>query len=113
MAESMMVDMGAEESGGCEQRAAGTGISAAIMSNRFSFVLGMNGPSVMVDTDASSSLMVLQLGTSSCFPGKAMSTMAAVVGIGLMMTPLTWLGRIASGEMTSRHRCLSFDASGS
>lgn len=112
MAEIILIDAGPEEAGGCEQRAAGTGFNTAIMSNRFSFVMGMQGPSVMVDTDASSSLMVLQLGMASCFPGKVMSTMACATGMALSMTPLTWIGRIASGEMTSRGRCYSFDASG-
>merc|ERR1719247_3288802 len=28
------------------------------------------------------------------------------------MTPLTWIGRIASGEMSSGGRCFSFDISG-
>lgn len=104
-----LIDAGPEESGGCEQRAAGTGIAAAIMSNRFSFAFGMQGPSVMVDTDASSSLTVLQLGVASIFQGKVNSTMACCGGMQVIQTPITWVGRIATGEMTSRGRCFAFN----
>eukprot|EP00434_Breviolum_minutum_P013701 symbB.v1.2.012080.t1/scaffold822.1/size350215/7 len=56
------IDAGPEESGGCAQRSAGTGIAGSIMSNRFSFVFGMNGPSITFDTDASSGLVILEAG---------------------------------------------------
>jgi polyketide synthase-associated protein len=110
MSEFPMIDAGDSEGGGCEQRAAGTGIAGAIMSNRFSFVMGMQGPSVMVDTDASSSLTCLQLAAQSLFAGKVMSTMATSISSSIMMTPLTWMGRIATGEMTSSGRAFSWDA---
>eukprot|EP00435_Cladocopium_sp_Y103_P040616 s1416_g11.t1 len=62
LSEWMAIDSGPEESGGCAQRSAGTGIAGSIMSNRFSFVFGMNGPSVTFDTDASSGLVILDAG---------------------------------------------------
>merc|ERR550539_2256942 len=63
LSEWPMVDQGPEEAGGCEQRSAGTGFAGSIMANRFSFVFGMNGPSVQFDTDQSSAMAALETGT--------------------------------------------------
>eukprot|EP00913_Durusdinium_trenchii_P011322 g10633.t1 len=51
LSEFQWLDTGPAEAGGCAQRSAGTGVAGSIMSNRFSFVFGMNGPSVTFDTD--------------------------------------------------------------
>eukprot|EP00443_Scrippsiella_acuminata_P099161 CAMPEP_0115757882 /NCGR_PEP_ID=MMETSP0272-20121206/98651_1 /TAXON_ID=71861 /ORGANISM="Scrippsiella trochoidea, Strain CCMP3099" /LENGTH=287 /DNA_ID=CAMNT_0003203407 /DNA_START=182 /DNA_END=1042 /DNA_ORIENTATION=+ len=42
-----------------------TGGAASINSNRFSFCLGMKGPSMTIDTDASSSLTAVHLGAEA------------------------------------------------
>jgi len=65
----------------------------------------------MIDTDASSSLTSVQLAVASLFMGKVAATMSVAQGNATMMTPLTWIGRCASREMTPRGRAYSFDYS--
>ncbi|CAJ1442193.1 unnamed protein product [Effrenium voratum] len=104
-----MIDTGPEESGGCAQRSAGTGVAASIMSNRFSFVFGMNGPSVTFDTDASTSLVVLDAGVVALDGRRTQATMSSCTGVVAVLTPLTWLGRIALGHLTKLGRCFTYD----
>nr|AQS99306.1 type I polyketide synthase [Gambierdiscus excentricus] len=106
-----MVDQGPEEAGGCEQRSAGTGQAGSIMSNRFSFVFGMNGPSVQFDTDASSGLAALETGTVALDERKTNATMSMCMGVAVTLTPLTWIHRVGLGQMSPLGRCLSFDQS--
>jgi polyketide synthase-associated protein len=107
-----MVDQGPEETGGCEQRSAGTGIAGSIMSNRFSFIFGMNGPSVQFDTDASASLTVIEVGITHLDERKVNSTMSSCTGVKTVLTPLTWLHRIGLGLMSPFGRNFTFDSSG-
>merc|ERR550532_969256 len=103
-----MVDQGPEEAGGCEQRSAGTGQAGSIMANRFSFVFGMNGPSVQFDTDASSGLAALETGAVALDERKTNATMSMCMGIAVTLTPLTWIHRVGLGQMCPGGRCLSF-----
>mmetsp|Transcript_76043 Transcript_76043/g.154402 ORF Transcript_76043/g.154402 Transcript_76043/m.154402 type:complete len:1159 (-) Transcript_76043:168-3644(-) len=111
LSEWSMVDQGPEESGGCEQRAAGTGCAGSIMSNRFSFVFGMNGPSVTFDTDASSSLATIETGCIALDERKVNATMSMCMGIALTLTPLTWIHRVGLGQLSPLGRCFTFDQS--
>mmetsp|Transcript_115611 Transcript_115611/g.258317 ORF Transcript_115611/g.258317 Transcript_115611/m.258317 type:complete len:1168 (+) Transcript_115611:165-3668(+) len=111
LSEWPMIDQGPEEAGGCEQRSAGTGCAGSIMSNRFSFVFGMNGPSVTFDTDASSTLAAVEVGCVALDPRKVNSTMSACFGFTITLTPLTWFHRIGLGQMSTMGRCLTFDQS--
>merc|ERR1719436_1487540 len=81
LSEWPLVDQGPEEAGGCEQRSAGTGQAGSIMSNRFSFVFGMNGPSVTFDTDASSCLATLETGSIALDVRKTNATMSVCFGV--------------------------------
>merc|ERR1719450_1880876 len=81
LSEWNLVDQGPEEAGGCEQRSAGTGCAGSILSNRFSFVFGMNGPSVTFDTDAASALAVIETGCIALDERKVNSTMSMCLGI--------------------------------
>lgn len=109
LSEWPMIDQGAMEEGGCAQRSAGTGFAASIMSNRFSFVFGMNGASVTFDTEASSSLVIMEAGITALNEKRENATTAALVGISIVLTPLTWLNRIALGHMNPRGRSFVFD----
>eukprot|EP00439_Symbiodinium_sp_Y106_P044963 s594_g5.t1 len=118
-----LVDQGPEEAGGCAQRSAGTGVAASIMSNRFSFVFGMNGPSVFVrgkqgckvseiPEDEAEGILMLRL----C--GKRVIEVSLVevdVNIDVFytyeLTPLTWINRFAMGHMTKVGRCFAYDES--
>eukprot|EP00930_Biecheleria_cincta_P033397 TRINITY_DN23131_c0_g1_i1.p1 TRINITY_DN23131_c0_g1~~TRINITY_DN23131_c0_g1_i1.p1 ORF type:complete len:894 (-),score=143.51 TRINITY_DN23131_c0_g1_i1:2-2683(-) len=109
LSEWPMVDQGPMEEGGCAQRSAGTGFAASIMSNRFSFVFGMNGASVTFDTEASTSLIIMEAGITALNEKRENATTAALVGISVVLTPLTWLNRIALGHMCPKGRCFVFD----
>mmetsp|Transcript_59166 Transcript_59166/g.190309 ORF Transcript_59166/g.190309 Transcript_59166/m.190309 type:complete len:1000 (-) Transcript_59166:277-3276(-) len=111
LSEWPMVDQGPEEAGGCEQRSAGTGQAGSIMANRFSFVFGMNGPSVQFDTDASSGLAALETGCVALDERKTNATMSMCMGICMVLTPLTWIHRVGLGQISPLGRCLSFDQS--
>ena len=104
------IDAGPEESGGCAQRSAGTGIAGSIMSNRFSFVFGMNGPSITFDTDASSGLVILEAGLLALDQRRNQASQSCCTAVNEVLTPLTWLNRIALGHMSQKGRCLTFDA---
>lgn len=106
-----MVDQGPEESGGCAQRSAGTGIAASIMSNRFSFVFGMNGPSVTFDTDASAGLVILDHGVIALDERRCQATMSSCTGVVAVLTPITWINRFAVGHMSKVGRCFAYDES--
>lgn len=107
--EFTMVDSGPAEAGGCEQRSAGTGVSGSIMSNRFSFIFGMMGPSVTIDAEAASSLAAVESGCIALSETRRNATMSSVIGINTILTPVTWFVRIGRGHMTKIGRCLSFD----
>jgi len=106
-----LVDQGPEEAGGCAQRSAGTGVAASIMSNRFSFVFGMNGPSVTFDTDASSGLVILEAGVIALDERRTQSTLSSCTAVAAVLTPLTWINRFAMGHMTKVGRCFAYDES--
>jgi len=109
--EILIIPQLAQESGGCDQRAAGTGFASAIMSNRVSFVLGMMGPSVTIDTDAASALTAIQVGMVALMPGKGGADMITSMGCSIMLSPLTWIGRCRNGEMGKRGRSFTYDVS--
>lgn len=110
LSEWMAIDTGPEESGGCAQRSAGTGVAGSIMSNRFSFVFGMNGPSVTFDTDASSSLVILDAGLLALDNRRNQASQSCCTAVNAVLTPLTWINRVAMGHMTQIGRCLTFGA---
>eukprot|EP00445_Apocalathium_hangoei_P022569 CAMPEP_0203899414 /NCGR_PEP_ID=MMETSP0359-20131031/41833_1 /ASSEMBLY_ACC=CAM_ASM_000338 /TAXON_ID=268821 /ORGANISM="Scrippsiella Hangoei, Strain SHTV-5" /LENGTH=1158 /DNA_ID=CAMNT_0050822657 /DNA_START=62 /DNA_END=3535 /DNA_ORIENTATION=+ len=109
--EFTMIDTGPAEEGGCEQRAAGTGVSGSIMSNRFSFIFGMMGPSMTFDVEAASTQAAVEVGCVALHEEKQNATMSSVTGVTTILTPLTWYHRIGLGHMGPMGRCLSFDGS--
>ncbi|MEY3826189.1 MAG: hypothetical protein RLZZ148_1003, partial [Cyanobacteriota bacterium] len=64
---------------------AGIGNQNAIIANRVSFLLNLNGPSVLVDTMCSSSLVALHMACQSLQVGEA--TMAIAGGVNLLLSP--------------------------
>lgn len=73
----------------------------------------MNGPSVQFDTDASSSLAILETGAVALDERKVNSTLSCCVGICMVLTPLTWIHRVGLGQMSPFGRCFAFDNSAS
>lgn len=66
-----------------------SGNSRALMANRISFVLGLNGPSFVIDTACSSSMYALDSAYSALVNGEC--EMAIVGGSNLLLHPFTSL----------------------
>jgi len=100
-----------EECRGCGP----TGGAGCIAANRVSYLLGMKGPSMGVDTDTASSMSALYL-TAESVQRKGRGT-AADYGVGLgcatMLTPMWWHQHCAMGWMTYKGRCFTFDVGAS
>jgi len=100
-------DAGAEGSFGA------TGGSAAICANRFSFCLGMRGPSIAIDAEDASSMVAVHLGCEGLQRrGRLTNNFFSLVGgIKINLSPYFWPQRQAMGFSSRKGRCLSFDAS--
>uniref|UniRef100_A0A7S4PZ26 Ketosynthase family 3 (KS3) domain-containing protein n=1 Tax=Alexandrium monilatum TaxID=311494 RepID=A0A7S4PZ26_9DINO len=103
----------AEKSG--EGMSGPTGGAGCVAANRLSFVLGMKGPSMAMDTDQSSSMTAVFM-TSESVQRKgrgAISDFGLGIGAQLMMSPVWWPQHCAMGWLSIRGRCLTYDASAS
>lgn len=85
-----------------------TGLHRSMIANRVSYVLGLRGPSMTVDTGQSSSLVSVHLACESLRTGE--STVALAGGINLNLLPET-TDRVARfGALSPDGRCHTFDA---
>lgn len=84
-----------------------TGGSSSIAANRFSFCLGMKGPSISIDADDASALVALHL----CCQDQSATDFSVVGGIKLHMAAYLWPQQQALGLLSQKGRCFSFDAS--
>mmetsp|Transcript_23622 Transcript_23622/g.55034 ORF Transcript_23622/g.55034 Transcript_23622/m.55034 type:complete len:765 (+) Transcript_23622:102-2396(+) len=97
---------------GCAQQSAGTGCAGSIMANRFSFVFGMMGPSLNLDTEASTVLVCMQMGSVACSPQKHDADLALVTGSSIILVPTYSFRLCVEKQMGRVGRCFTFDASG-
>jgi len=100
-----------DNSDGCAQQSAGTGVAGSIASNRFSFTFGMMGPSVTMDTEASSVLVCLNAGMVACSPRKVDADKALCTGSTVAMSPVFFMRTCVERQAGRKGRCLTFDAS--
>ncbi|WP_345597941.1 beta-ketoacyl synthase N-terminal-like domain-containing protein, partial [Streptomyces marokkonensis] len=85
-----------------------TGLHRSIIANRVSYFLGLNGPSLTVDSGQSSSLVSVHLACESLRKGE--STVALAGGVNLNIVPESTLGAAKFGGLSPDGRCFTFDA---
>merc|ERR1711965_778380 len=85
-----------------------TGDTISVACGRLSFVLGMQGPCMSVDTACSSALVALQGAWRSILSDVCDGAIAAAVGLKLVPHPT--LGAAAAGMLSVDRRCKTFDA---
>jgi acyl transferase domain-containing protein/acyl carrier protein len=86
-----------------------TGNLDAILANRLSYVLNLQGPSLAVDTACSSSLVALYLACQSLRQDECQLALAG--GINLMLTPEMHVLGAKSLLLSPQGRCKTFDRS--
>ncbi|KAK8061351.1 polyketide synthase [Apiospora phragmitis] len=84
-----------------------TGNGIAIMSNRISYFLDVNGPSMTIDTGCSASLVCLHNACQALRSGEI--DMGLAGGAGLILTPNTMMPMTALNFLSPDGKCYSFD----
>ncbi|MER6099214.1 SDR family NAD(P)-dependent oxidoreductase [Streptomyces sp. NPDC001728] len=85
-----------------------TGLHRGIIANRISYVLGLQGPSMVVDTAQSSSLVAVQLACESLRRGESVVALAG--GVNLNLAPESTHALAAFGSLSPDGRCYALDA---
>ena len=83
------------------------GGTTSVASGRISYLLGLSGPAISIDTACSSSMTALQMGCQSL--GLHEIDMAIVGGVNSILSPSGLIARCASRMMSPEGRCHTFD----
>ena len=86
-----------------------TGLHRGTIANRVSYVLGLRGPSLSVDSGQSSSLLAVHLAGESLRRGECELALAA--GVQLNIVAQATMEAVAFGGLSPSGRCATFDAS--
>ena len=86
----------------------GTGNSHSVASGRLSYFLGLQGPSLAVDTACSASLVAVHLAMTSLRNGE--SDLALAGGVNLLLSPETTINFSKARMLAPDGRCKTFDA---
>jgi len=89
-----------------------TGGALSISSGRFSFTLGLKGPSMTLDTEASSGASAVYLASESVQrKGRAAANdYSLALGVNLVLAATWWPACCADGRFSAEGRCLTFNA---
>ncbi|MBI4375934.1 MAG: type I polyketide synthase [Elusimicrobia bacterium] len=87
----------------------GTGASPGINANRVSYFLNLKGPSMIVDTSCSSSLVAVHLACKHIWDGEC--SLALAGGVNLILSPSTNILFTKMGGLSPDGRCKAFDSS--
>jgi acyl transferase domain-containing protein len=87
----------------------GAGTANSIVANRLSYVLDLRGPSVVVDTACSGSLVALHLACESLRSGECSLALAGGVNVNLLPKSNVFFSK--AGALAADGRCKTFDAS--
>ncbi len=85
-----------------------SGLHRAVLANRISYVLRLRGPSLVVDTGQSSSLVAIHLAVESLLRGEC--DVALVGGVNLVLDPGSAVTSAAFGGLSPSGRSATFDA---
>ncbi|WP_131804023.1 type I polyketide synthase, partial [Pseudofrankia sp. BMG5.36] len=85
-----------------------TGTNRGIIANRASYLLGLRGPSISVDTGQSSALVAVQLAVESLRRGE--SSLALAGGVHLVAAAESTLAAGRLGALSPDGRCFTFDS---
>lgn len=86
-----------------------SGNAHSVAAGRISYCLGLEGPSMSIDTSCSSSLVALHVACRSLRSGESRIALAA--GVNVMCSPETTIALSKAHMLAPDGRCKSFDAS--
>ena len=84
-----------------------TGNTAALISNRISYIFDLHGPSMTIDTACSSSLVALDEAVNALRAGQIDT--AIVAGVNLLLSPFPFVGFSAASMLSPEGLCRPFD----
>lgn len=87
----------------------GVGSSSAVAANRVSYSFDLRGPSMVVNTLCSSSLVAVHLACQSLWSGES-APVALVGGVNIILRPAMDIFYAKSGLLAADGRCKTFDA---
>ena len=85
----------------------GSGNSSGMVAGRLSYVLGLHGPSLAIDTSCSSSLVAVHLACASLRAGECRFALAG--GVNLILSPESNIALSKAHMMARDGRCKTFD----